>query len=645
MKRFTGIVAAAALAACDHQITSPRSIPPTGPLSVAIATIGAPSEMPALSSGSAQAWGVNGSGTAVGYSSIGAGQQHAFVHILNAAAAQDLGTLPGGTSSVALAINDAGVIAGASSGNGLANNQPVKWVANVIVPLAGRPTSPLIGEARDINASGLIVGYWMTTSSASIAGYWLPDGTWVPLATPPGTVGSRALGVNDRGDIVGSSDVTTSGPSLPTVWFAPGYAPQTLTPAQGFNGGVAMDINEAGYIVGGTTQFTCNPFCGSITHPAAWASSTSTGVKLIDMGGGFARGVSEDTIIVGGNTVNGFAWTPQGGITSLSGMNALRMNGLHLVVGSRRVSTVDRPIRFQVNPNRPPTASVGGPYSGAEGVAVALNLGGSDPENDALTFHWDFGDGTEGSGGSPPSSHTYLENGDYSIRLVVDDGRGSTDTKYTTASIANAAPIVSASGPAAAILVGGTAPIDISFADAGSTDRHTATIDCGNGDGEQPIGSVTSPLSSVCSYATVGKKTVTVRVTDDDGAVGTATTYVSVSYGFVGFSAPVDNPEVMNVAKAGQTVPFKWRLLDQAGAPVSTLSAVSLTVAGIPCTAGSSEDQVTEYSAGASGLQNLGNGYYQFNWKTPTSYANSCKMALLDVGDGLPRRAYFKFSK
>ena len=34
------------------------------------------------------------------------------------------------------------------------------------------------------------------------------------------------------------------------------------------------------------------------------------------------------------------------------------------------------------------------------------------------------------------------------------------------------------------------------------------------------------------------------------------------------------------------------------------------------------------------GLQNLGDGYYQFDWKTPKSYAKSCKTLRLDLAEG-----------
>jgi adhesin/invasin len=121
-------------------------------------------------------------------------------------------------------------------------------------------------------------------------------------------------------------------------------------------------------------------------------------------------------------------------------------------------------------------------------------------------------------------------------------------------------------------------------------------------------------------------------------------------YGFAGFLAPVDNLDangnpVLNVVKAGQAIPLKWRLTDATGAPVTTLASAQITATGITCTAGATTDQLEELAAGASGLQNLGDGNYQLNWKSPTSYANSCKRLRLDLGDGSSHTADFKFTK
>lgn len=68
--------------------------------------------------------------------------------------------------------------------------------------------------------------------------------------------------------------------------------------------------------------------------------------------------------------------------------------------------------------SQPPVANAGGPYSGMPGVAV--NLSGTkstDPQGETLTFEWEFGDGTTGTGVSP--IHIYSATGTYNISLTV----------------------------------------------------------------------------------------------------------------------------------------------------------------------------------------------------------------------------------
>ena len=113
------------------------------------------------------------------------------------------------------------------------------------------------------------------------------------------------------------------------------------------------------------------------------------------------------------------------------------------------------------------------------------------------------------------------------------------------------------------------------------------------------------------------------------------------------FRAPVDRPNTLNVSKAGQAIPLKWRLMDANGVGITTLTSVSVIASSVGCTAGTTDDPLEEYAASSSGLQNLGDGYYQFNWKTPTTYANSCKTIKLNLGEASGRAglAFFSFKK
>jgi len=57
----------------------------------------------------------------------------------------------------------------------------------------------------------------------------------------------------------------------------------------------------------------------------------------------------------------------------------------------------------------------------------------SDPDGDALTFAWSFGDGAVASGVTV--SHAYQNAGTYTVRLIATDIRALADTTYATATV------------------------------------------------------------------------------------------------------------------------------------------------------------------------------------------------------------------
>jgi hypothetical protein len=86
---------------------------------------------------------------------------------------------------------------------------------------------------------------------------------------------------------------------------------------------------------------------------------------------------------------------------------------------------------------KPPVANAGGPYSGTAGTAISFSgAGSSDPQGEALSYGWTFGDGT-GTGVSP--MHTYPVNGyavsAYNILLTVTNTSGLSATASTVATI------------------------------------------------------------------------------------------------------------------------------------------------------------------------------------------------------------------
>jgi PKD repeat protein len=169
--------------------------------------------------------------------------------------------------------------------------------------------------------------------------------------------------------------------------------------------------------------------------------------------------------------------------------------------------------------NLAPTADPGGPYAGEPGQTITFDGSASaDPNGDALTYSWDFGDGSTGSGVSP--MHTYAAAGNYSVTLTVSDGNLSSNTVATMAEIAvapaNRAPVADPGGP-----YSGSAGTDIRFDGSGSRDPDGDTLSYLWDFGDRSTG---TGATTTHSYTASGVYEVTLIVNDgefDSAAVAT----------------------------------------------------------------------------------------------------------------------------
>jgi hypothetical protein len=266
-----------------------------------------------------------------------------------------------------------------------------------------------------------------------------------------------------------------------------------------------------------------------------------------------------------------------------------------------------------------------------------------DADGDGIDDSVDTGDGTFASGVTSGAitdaaghSVTVAPEGSNEVRISVA-GTGTARATLTvcgfTLRLAPGSEVVVGCGSITVQVISGAAELVLG---GGLT---TVTVPAGVSATlkEQPDGGFS--LTDV----TGGSLTVTVDGVSSTVQAGQSLTLQA--WDFIGFESPVDNGGVLNVVKAGSAVPLKWRILDAAGAPVTGLDDARVTVASLACSAGSSADQLEELAAGGSALQNLGDGYYQLNWKTPKSYANSCKTLRLEIGDGVLHTALFSFTK
>jgi hypothetical protein len=164
------------------------------------------------------------------------------------------------------------------------------------------------------------------------------------------------------------------------------------------------------------------------------------------------------------------------------------------------------------------------------------------------------------------------------------------------------------------------------------------------GPGEQATISISPGVSFVVSSVSGGDGKLTLVANGVSSKIGPSSASIKL-YDFVGFLQPVDNGKVLNVVTAGRTIPLKWRLLTEAHAPVTNLASASVSVAQISCPGSAPSDAIENVAASASSLQNLGNGYYQLNWKTDKTWTG-CKVMRLSLrGEGpITHNARFKFN-
>jgi hypothetical protein len=102
-----------------------------------------------------------------------------------------------------------------------------------------------------------------------------------------------------------------------------------------------------------------------------------------------------------------------------------------------------------------------------------------------------------------------------------------------------------------------------------------------------------------------------------------------------GFYPPLAPPSVStNLAKAGKTIPLTFYAETSSG-PIMDLTAARLTIIGVACESISTAvNAIAQYVGGkTAGLQNLGGGYYQYNWQTSKADRNSCKAVTLALPD------------
>ena len=353
------------------------------------------------------------------------------------------------------------------------------------------------------------------------------DGRWAAFSsTSTSLVSGDANGVRDV-FLVDLDVAITNGGGSPA-----GGAGIMSLPAPGANGVVCLTCSSGGTTTNGASA---SPAISADGRYVTFASSASNlalddtnardDVFVIDTQGGAVTRVSV--------TASGGQAGENSGSASIGGAPTISANGCDVGFGSLAEDTFGNDAGQKlpdavvsggpVCTNLPPTAALTAtPTSGKAPLAVAFDAGASFDYDGALTYAWDFGDGTTDSGAAT-ASHTYLYPGTYDTVVTVTDSDGDQATATRTITAASNQPPVPSF---TATPTSGVAPLAVAFNGGASYDpdgtitAYTWTF----GDGATGTGVTTSH-----TYATGGTRTARLDVTDDNGYVRNTTRTITVT--------------------------------------------------------------------------------------------------------------------
>ncbi|MFN8572340.1 MAG: PKD domain-containing protein [Gemmatimonadaceae bacterium] len=216
-------------------------------------------------------------------------------------------------------------------------------------------------------------------------------------------------------------------------------------------------------------------------------------------------------------------------------------------------------------PDVPPVVSLTLPSNVAEGQSAQLNATSHDPNGNAVTFDWDFGDGSPHGNGCCPS-HTWTDNGSYTVTVTSSDGTLSA-SESSTLQVSNVAPTATFNAPTGDVTVGTAFQLQlVNPVDPGAADVSAGffySFDCGGGT------LVPSTGASIGCTAPNTPGTITVRGKildkDSDGTTYTATVTITP----VPNQAPVVQPIQSAGGPEGSSIQFSVAATDPEGQPLT----------------------------------------------------------------------------
>jgi len=171
------------------------------------------------------------------------------------------------------------------------------------------------------------------------------------------------------------------------------------------------------------------------------------------------------------------------------------------------------------------------------GESITFNASSSyDPDGSIVSYYWDFGDGTNATG--VVVEHAYSDDGNYTVTLIVTDDDSAISTSSAVKTIINRPPVASFTESAETVYIG--QPITFNASSSYDPDGSIVSYFWDFGDGTNATGVVVEH-----AYSENGTYTVTLTVTDDDGARSSSTSSKLILW---------NDPPVASFTESAETV-------------------------------------------------------------------------------------------
>ena len=300
----------------------------------------------------------------------------------------------------------------------------------------------------------------------------------------------------------GTASSDPDGPIASYSWdFGDGFGATGPTPSHTYtsNGPFTAVLTVTDNLGGtGTASRTVSFSTGNQSPVSTFTASCTNLVCSFDG----STSSDPDGTVVGWSWAFGDGATATGATTSHTYASAGAHNVTLTVTDNGGATNASTQVATTRAPNQPVAAFIA---SCGTGLNCSFDgSGSSDPGGTLVSWAWNFGDGSTASGLT--ASHTYAA-GTYTASFTVTDNFGATNTATKTFTVPDQPPI--------AVFTSSCTLLACSFDGSGSSDPDgTATGFAWTfGDGATASGATTSH-----TYAAGGAETVTLTVTDDQGA-------------------------------------------------------------------------------------------------------------------------------